>query len=79
MTTGHRTVFLFFLFCKMHYCYDLHLTFQINHTKDEVPLSRFKEEEKRANDEAVAIARKLEEKYVSSFFFFFAKQGRGPF
>ncbi|XP_038569022.1 ubinuclein-1-like, partial [Micropterus salmoides] len=36
---------------------------KINHTKDEVPLSRFKEEEKRANDEAVAIARKLEEKY----------------
>ncbi|XP_044043640.1 ubinuclein-1-like isoform X2 [Siniperca chuatsi] len=36
---------------------------KINHTKDEVALSRFEEEEKRANDEAAAIARRLEEKY----------------
>lgn len=41
---------------------------QVNNTKDEVPLSRFEEEEKRANDEAAAMAKKLEEKYVSSIF-----------
>ncbi|KAG8014603.1 Ubinuclein-1, partial [Nibea albiflora] len=34
---------------------------KINNIK--VPLSRFEEEEKRENDEAVAIAKRLEEKY----------------
>ncbi|XP_041642245.1 ubinuclein-1-like isoform X2 [Cheilinus undulatus] len=38
---------------------------KITGTKDEVPLSRFEEEEKRENDEVAAIARKLEEKYGS--------------
>ncbi|TDH15782.1 hypothetical protein EPR50_G00012500 [Perca flavescens] len=36
---------------------------KINHTKDEVPLNRFEEDEKRANDEVAALSRKLEEKY----------------
>ncbi|KAF1394719.1 hypothetical protein PFLUV_G00004070 [Perca fluviatilis] len=36
---------------------------KINHTKDEVQLSRFEEDEKRANDEVAALSRKLEEKY----------------
>ncbi|XP_027139209.1 ubinuclein-1 [Larimichthys crocea] len=36
---------------------------KVNSIKVEVPLSRFEEEEKRENDEAVAIAKRLEEKY----------------
>lgn len=40
--------------------------FQISQSKIEGPLSRLEEEEKRENDEVAAIARKLEEKYVSS-------------
>ncbi|XP_051241506.1 ubinuclein-1-like isoform X2 [Dicentrarchus labrax] len=36
---------------------------KINHTKVEVPLSRFEEEDKRENDEAAALAKALEEKY----------------
>lgn len=40
--------------------------FQISQSKVEGPLSRLEEEEKRENDEVAAIARKLEEKYVSS-------------
>ncbi|XP_037621124.1 ubinuclein-1-like [Sebastes umbrosus] len=36
---------------------------QINHTKDEIPLSRFEEEEMREEDEVAAISKKLEEKY----------------
>ncbi|XP_065811820.1 ubinuclein-1-like isoform X3 [Labrus bergylta] len=36
---------------------------KINRTKDEVPLSRFEEADKREIDEVAAIARKLEEKY----------------
>ncbi|XP_032384452.1 ubinuclein-1 isoform X1 [Etheostoma spectabile] len=34
-----------------------------NHRKDEVPLNRFEEGEKRANDEVAALSRKFEEKY----------------
>lgn len=41
--------------------------FQINQTKDEIPLSRFEEEEMREEDEVAAISKKLEEKYVSGF------------
>ncbi|XP_059189343.1 ubinuclein-1-like [Centropristis striata] len=36
---------------------------KINHTKDEVPMSRFEAEEKRENDEIAALSKKLEEKY----------------
>ncbi|TKS68588.1 Ubinuclein-2 [Collichthys lucidus] len=36
---------------------------KINDIKVAVPLSRFEEEERRENDEAVAIAKRLEEKY----------------
>ncbi|XP_076584482.1 ubinuclein-1-like [Chaetodon auriga] len=36
---------------------------KISQSKGEVPLSRFEEEEKRANDEVAAIAKRLEEKY----------------
>lgn len=42
---------------------------QINHRKDEVPLSRFDNEDKRANEEAAALAKKFEKKYVSVFLF----------
>ncbi|XP_070844248.1 ubinuclein-1-like [Chaetodon trifascialis] len=36
---------------------------KISQSKGKVPLSRFEEEEKRANDEVAAIAKRLEEKY----------------
>ncbi|KAM9363765.1 LOW QUALITY PROTEIN: ubinuclein-1-like [Symphorus nematophorus] len=36
---------------------------KLNHTKAEVPLSRFEEDEQREKDEVAAIAKKLEEKY----------------
>lgn len=45
------------------------LFIQINHRKDEVPLSRFDNEDKRANEEAAALAKKFEKKYVSVFLF----------
>lgn len=40
---------------------------KVHRTKSEVLPSRSEEEERRVNDEAAAIVKKLEEKYVSSF------------
>ncbi|XP_073327309.1 ubinuclein-1-like [Pagrus major] len=36
---------------------------KVKHTKDGVPLSRFENEDKRASDEAAALAKKFEKKY----------------
>lgn len=67
-TRPQDTQLLLFLCKTFHMRLFFVLFIQINHRKDEVPLSRFDNEDMRANEEAAALAKKFEKKYVSVVF-----------